>query len=185
MGGGGGFRGAVGGTPGPGDPKGALGRLGIDPAGWGGSGGGPTAGGPYGTYDRLIQDALRGGAFGMEPPSGIMAGMRGQAIQDAGARERAARVGLQSRGDTDPSTYGFQALMSQLGGQDQTAKAMSNADLGLRQQQLAFIQDLLKQWYSGRVSMDVARTGQPNQGFDVYGFLQGNARAAGAAAGGG
>lgn len=64
-----------------------------------------------------------------------MQGIRQQAVADAGARERAARLGLQSRGDIDPSTYGFQALQSQLQGQGQTAQAMSQADLALRQQQ--------------------------------------------------
>lgn len=125
----------------------------------GGGGGGWT---PQSAHD-LVGDIVGGGkatmglnqgAYGFAPPSGILAAIRGQAVQDAGARERSARLGLQSRPDTDASTYGFQALMSQLGGQDQTARAMSQADLGLRQQQLAFLQNLLGQYLGSNVSLE-------------------------------
>jgi hypothetical protein len=103
-------------------------------------------------YSWLINNARNpggdpnfGGAYSLNPPEAIMSGIRGQAVQDSGARERAARLGLQARGDTDPSTYGFQSLMSQLGGQDQTARTMGQADLGLRQQQLQNYWDMLTQ----------------------------------------
>ena len=116
--------------------------------------------GPMGPMGALIQNAMRGGdpnyggAFSLNGSSAVRQGMRGQMIQDAGAQERAARLGLQARGDTDPSTYGFQALMSQLGGQDRTAKAMSAADLGMKQQQMQQYWQMLSQLLSGQLGVD-------------------------------
>lgn len=146
----------------------AGGFLGGAPGGagilqWLQQGGGmPQAGGagnPQNAHDlvgRIIGNAYAGGdgAFGMNPPPGILAAIRGQAVQDAGAREQAARRGLQTRGDTDPSTYGFQALMSQLQGQDQTARTMSQADLAMRQQQLQFLQSLLGQYMGNNTALE-------------------------------
>jgi len=122
--------------------------------------GGPFEQGALGPIGALLQQAFMGGdpnyggAFSLNPPQAIMGGIRQQAVADAGARERAARLGLQSRGDADPSTYGFQALMSQLQGQDQTARTMGQADLGLRQQQLQNYWQLLSQLLSGQLGVD-------------------------------
>lgn len=134
------------------------------------------AGGKYGM-------GLHGGIFGPNPPPGILAAIRGQAVQDAGARERSARLGLQTRGDTDASTYGFQALMSQLGGQDQTARAMSGADLALRQQQLAFLQNLLGQYLGAGNAWDMQNRQNAFQGSQRPGFLGQAAGALGGLAG--
>lgn len=155
---------------------------------------GPGGGGGGGQINSLwdrVQDiigggagsqSMTGGAFGYNPPSAIMAGIRGQAVQDAGARERSARLGLQSRGDTDPSTYGFQALMSQLGGQDQTARTMSQADLGMRQQQLAFLQNLLGQALGANVSLE-GQNRQSRAAWESGGGRSGLGQAAGMAGG--
>jgi hypothetical protein len=116
--------------------------------------------GPMGPIGALIQNALRGGdpgyggAFSLNGSSAVREGMRGQMIQDAGARERAARLGLQARGDMDPSTYGFQSLMSQLGGQDQTARGMNAADLGMKQQQMQQYWQMLSQLLGGQFGSD-------------------------------
>lgn len=77
-----------------------------------------------------------GGVFGINPPPEIMNALRSDMIGDANANQRAARLGLQSRGDADPSTYGFQSLMSDLQGQRGVSDAMNRANLGLRQGQL-------------------------------------------------
>lgn len=134
------------------------------------SSGGPFEQGALGPIGALVQNAFLGGdpnyggAFSLNPPSAIMSQIRGQAVQDAGARERAARLGLQARGDADPSTYGFQALQSQLGGQRDTANAMNQADLGLRQQQLQQYWQLLSQLLAGQLGVDqTERQGRWNQ----------------------
>lgn len=138
---------------------------------------------PVFTIADLIRNAITGanpgfgGAFGLNPPAAIMEGVRGQAVADAGARERAARLGLQSRGDVDPSTYGFQALQSQLQGQDQTSRAMNQANLGLRQQQLQNYWGLLNAMLREGSATDRAYLGAAQQqqggGFDWGGLLGG------------
>lgn len=112
----------------------------------------------------LILQAGSGGAFGLEPPAALMKSIRGRAVRDAGAQERAARLGLQSRGDTDPSTYGFQSLLSQVQGQRSVADQLGNADVALRAQQLQFLQDLLKQYYGGETGIRGAEASRPEQG---------------------
>ena len=142
-------------------------------AGGGGGGGGPFENGALGPIGALVQNAYlggdpnKGGAFSMAPPQYIMDAIRSRGIADAGAQERAARLGLQSRGDADPSTYGFQALMSQLGGQDRTAKSLSDANLALSQQQQQNYWDMLRQLLAAQVSTNQTeisgRWGQANQ----------------------
>ena len=156
----------------------------------------PTAGGagpwtPKNAYE-LIGDiigggkasqGMNGGAIGVNPPPGILAAIRSQGSRDAGARERSARLGVQSqaaRGESDPSTFGFQALMSQLGGQDQTARSMSQADLGLRQQQLAFLQNLLGQYLGSNVSLE-GQNRQSRAAWEAGGGRSGLGQAAGIA----
>lgn len=122
----------------------------------------------------LIARAGGQGAFGLNPPEAIMNQVRQRSVADAGAQQRAARLGLQSRGDVDPSTYGFQALQSQLGGQAQTANAMSNADLALRQQQLGFLQALLGQYAGANTQFHVAQLNRPpDPGFDWSSLIPG------------
>lgn len=124
--------------------------------------GGPLSmeAGPLGPMGALIQNAMRGGSgdyggiFGTNPSAGAMAGMRQRMVQDAGAQERAARLGLQARGDADPSTYGFQALQSQLQGQGQVAQGMNQADLAMRQQQHDRYWQMLQQLLAGQLGVD-------------------------------
>lgn len=83
------------------------------------------------------------GAFGPHPPQAIMDATRQRIIADNAAQARSARLGLMGRTDVDPSTYGFQALMSDLQGQRNLQQGLSEADLKLRQQQMEFLQKLL------------------------------------------
>jgi len=151
-------------------------------------GGGPPAPFSQGTNPgwSTVWDLLRnavtggdpnfGGAFGLNPPQAIMDAIRSGAIADAGAQERAARLGLQSRGDADPSTYGFQALMSQLGGQDRTARTLSEANLGLRQQQLQNYWNMLRMAFGDAEASNRARIGAgagQGGGFDWGGLIGG------------
>ena len=196
-GGGGGYGGSGGGfnpfNPwGGGGPGGMIPRPGATPGGGppsaGGAGGTPpwAAGSPNAPWNpanaiwNLLTSAGTGGdpnfggAFGLNPPAAIMEGVRGQAVADAGARERAARLGLQSRGDQDPSTYGFQALQSQLRGQDQTSRAMSEASLGLRQQQLQNYWQLLNALLREGSASDRAQLNPGGGGgFDWAGLVSG------------
>lgn len=125
----------------------------------------PFENGALGPIGALLQNAFLGGdpnyggAFSLNPPRAIMDSIRNQAFQDAGAQERAARLGLQSRGDSDPSTYGFQALQSQLRGQDRTSQALNQASLGLRQGQLDNYWRLLSQLLSGQLGAENANIG--------------------------
>jgi hypothetical protein len=84
-----------------------------------------------------------GGVFGINPPQGIMDAVRQRAISDAGASQRAGQLSIAGRSDVDPSTYGFQSLMSQLQGGSDVSRALGQADLGLRQQQLQNYWNLL------------------------------------------
>lgn len=126
----------------------------------GGASPGPFEAGALGPIGALMQNAFLGGdpnyggAFSLNPPSAIMAAMRGRMVDDAGAQQRAARLGLQARGDADPSTYGFQALMSDLQGQRNVAQGMNQADLSLRQQQLENYWRLLSQLLGGQISVE-------------------------------
>ena len=114
-----------------------------------------------------------GGAFDINPPSEIMGGVRQRAVQDAGAQERAARLGLQSRADIDPSTYGFQELQSHLQGQQGVQNQLGAADLGLRQQQLENYWRLLNSLLGSYGGIESAKYGQPKGGGGLGGFLGG------------
>lgn len=140
-------------------------------------------GGPWATIQELLKYGFLGpgssgqegfgGVFGVNPPSEIMGGVRQRAIQDAGAQERAARLGLQSRGDIDPSTYGFQTLQSQLQGQQGTQRALGEADLGLRQQQLENYWRLLNSLLGAYGGIETAKYGQPKKQGGLGGVLGG------------
>jgi hypothetical protein len=116
------------------------------PPGWslfgGGPGGSPQTWNPAWGIAGLLQHAAGGGdpsfggAFGLNPPEAIMSGVRSRAISDAGARERSDRLRLAGRSDVDPSTYGFQSLMSGLQSGSDISRSLGAADLGLRQGQL-------------------------------------------------
>lgn len=118
----------------------------------------PFENGALGPIGALLQNAFMGGdpnyggAFSLNPPQAIMDALRGQTTRDQGAYERAARLGLQSRGDVDPSTYGFQALQSQLQGQDRASNQMNQNALALRQGQLDNYWRLLSQLLGAQVS---------------------------------
>lgn len=109
-----------------------------------------------------------GGVFGLNPPPEIMNAIRTQAVGDANAQQRAARLGLQSRGDIDPSTYGFQSLMSDLQGQRGTAQALNQANLGLRQGQLDNYWRLLNSLLGAQQGLEQTNIGARSQerGFD-------------------
>lgn len=128
---------------------------------------------------RMLGEAGGQGMFGQQGDPRITAMLRQQAIEDAGAQGRQMRLALQSRTDIDPSTYGFQALMSGLQGQDQVSKAMNQAQL---QQSLSAQQwyrnmmaQLLQSQMGGQFGVAQAYAGRPpEQGFD-WGSLLGGA----------
>jgi len=122
-----------------------------------------------------------GGAFSLNPPQGILDSARQQQVSDAGAQERAARLGLRSNPNTDPSTYGFQSLISQLQGQSNTSRNMAQADMGLRQQQLQNYWNLLSTLYGGHQGALNTIASQPQQQSGWGQFLGGIGNAVGAA----
>lgn len=93
----------------------------------------------------LLRQGAQGGMFGQQGDPRITAMLRQQAIADAGAQGRSARLGLLGRSDVDPSTYGFQNLMSGLQGQGQVANAVNQAQL----QQSLGAQDWYRNLFSG------------------------------------
>lgn len=100
-----------------------------------------------GTYNAgmipwILGGANQAGFFGAEPPQSILDAVRQQSIADSQAQARSARLGLMGNASVDPSTYGFQALMSDLQGQQNTAKAVNDANLALRMKQMDFLQKL-------------------------------------------
>lgn len=103
------------------------------------------------------------------PDPGITAMLRQQAIQDAQAQARSARLGLMGQTTVDPSTYGYQSLMSDLQGQKQVADSVNQAQL---QQSLAFqqfIRSLLEQQNQSEWSAYMNAQNQPG----VFGSLPG------------
>ena len=125
----------------------------------------------WGALNNAIVQANRAGMFGTEPPAAMMNALREQGIADAGAQARSARLGLAGRSDVDPSTYGFQSLMSDLQGQGQVAQNMSRANLAARMQQMQFLQRLLSQAIGGQQGLQMAELSQP--GFDWGGLMGG------------
>lgn len=112
----------------------------------------------------IISELLKGAfSSGMLDPNSPqrMGAIRSRAISDAGANERAARLSLAGRSDVDPSTYGFQSLMSQLKGGSDISQALSRAQLGMQEQDINRLMNLLGQYYSGQVGIF---TGQNNSG---------------------
>lgn len=107
----------------------------------------------------LLRQAAQGGMFGQQGDPRITAMLRSQALQDATAQGRANRLGLLGRSSVDPSTFGFQSLMSDLNTQGQTANAMNQATL----QQALAAQDWYRQMFGGaagrgqQASIDLAR----------------------------
>lgn len=93
----------------------------------------------------LLRQAAQGGMFGQQGDPRITAMLRSQALQDATAQGRSNRLGLLGRSSVDPSTFGFQSLMSDLNTQGQTANAMNQATL----QQALAAQDWYRQMFGG------------------------------------
>jgi hypothetical protein len=93
----------------------------------------------------LLRQGAQGGMFGQQGDPRITAMLRSQALQDATAQGRANRLGLLGRSSVDPSTFGFQSLMSDLNTQGQTANAMNQATL----QQALAAQDWYRNLFGG------------------------------------
>lgn len=127
----------------------------------------------YGAIPWFLGGAQQAGFFGANPPQGILDSIRQRIIADNAAQARSARLGLMGNASIDPSTFGFQALMSDLQGQQNLQHGLSSADLALRQQQLDFLQKLLMQ-QAGFGAQQVLQREQPGQGFD-WGGLAGGA----------
>lgn len=123
--------------------------------------GNPFRSGAVGPAGGLLEMAFLGrnpnfgGAFSLNPPQAIMDATRQQMISDAGARERANRLNLVGRSSVDPSTLGFQSLMSQIAGQSELSRGLGAADLGLRQQQLQNYWDLFNRLIAGQLGVDL------------------------------
>lgn len=121
----------------------------------------------------LIRNAGAGGAFGMNPPQGIMDAMRQRAMSDYGAQQQQSRLALQANQGIDPSTYGFNSLMSQYQGQKGVQDQLGQGDLALRQQQLQFLQQLMGQGLGFQQGKEVATINRPRQGTDWGGIIGG------------
>lgn len=148
--------------------------------------------------DSLLNEMLRGrlnsgGVFGMGGQNPLLMQLRQMMMRDAGAQQRSARLGLMGRSDVDPSTFGFQSLMSDLGGQGRTSDAMSRAQMGLQQQQLQNYWGMLGQRggqdfqaWQGELDRDLQKwlAQQQQPGFDWGGLASGLGSLAGAAIGG-
>ncbi len=163
-------------------PQGPKGWPGASTTGQPGSIWGQGWNPAWGIWNLLTgNDPNQGGPFSLNPPQAIMDAIRQQGIADAGAQERSARLGLQARGDVDPSTYGFQALQSQLGGQARTSQALNQANLGLRQGQLEQYWNMLQALLREASASDRAKLQpQGGGGFDWGGLLGGLGNVAGA-----
>lgn len=112
------------------------------------------------------------GPFGSDPR--ITAMLRSQAIQDAAAQGRSTRLGLLGNASVDPSTFGFQSLMSDLQGQGQVAGAVNASTLQQQLLEQEFIRKLLTQQSAQDAAIQAAREGRPPQPvFDWGGALAG------------
>lgn len=107
----------------------------------------------------LLRQNAQGGGFGAQGDPRITQMLRSQALQDATAQGRSARLGLLGRSSVDPSTFGYQSLMSDLNSQGQVANAMNQAQL----QQALSAQDWYRNLFSG--------SAMGTQGFQNQGLL--------------
>jgi hypothetical protein len=139
----------------------------------------------YGAIPWLLKGGADAGAYGPNPPQAIMEAVRQRLIADSAAQGRSARLGLAGRSDVDPSTYGFQALMSDLQGQQNVSRGMNDADLQLRMKQMEFLQRLLFGEQQGGWGQVLGRENRAQEGFDWMGTLQGLGSLAGGYVGGG
>jgi hypothetical protein len=159
-----------------------------DPSNWLGGGANGTSGVGQGGIGRMSLAQVFGGANGIQTSllarhnQGLGLGpwgadpritemLRAQAIQDAHAQSRSARLGLMGRSDVDPSTYGFQALMSDLQGQGQVANAVNQSTLQQQMSQQEFIRRLLSQASAQEAAVRAAKAGK--SGFDWGGLAKG------------
>lgn len=126
----------------------------------------------WGVLNDAIQRANQAGLFGINPPEGIMAALRQRGAMDLGARQRGAEYALQGDSSIDPSSYGFLRAQGQQRAGLENQNFMSQADFALRQQQMQFLQDLLRQAIGGQQQNQAAQAAG-NQGFDFGGFASG------------
>jgi hypothetical protein len=133
-----------------------------------GAGSGPGLINSWDIISSLLRKAFEGGQF---DPATQMANIRSQAISDAGAGQRAAQLQLAGRSNVDPSTFGFQNLMSQLQGQSDISQSLSHAQTQMQQQQQQRLYDILGKYYQGQLGQYLGNNN--SGGFDWGGLLQG------------